>query len=240
MIKLFGEQGRENGSAFRDLWDGKLEGWDLGLELQTPIGNRIGHVAVRNAELLLRRERALLREQERYIFAELSESFNELDRAYRLARNNFNLIVAARQRLEAERTRYEVGDGVLQFVLNAQSQVADAETEYFRALVDYNLAVAKIHFSQGTLLDYYGIQLSEGPWSQASYESSAENSRRFRRRHLDYCRTEPGTVSQGRYPQMVLPRDAAEELPPGVPVEDPPSVAPTPAEPQRLPPQPTG
>ena len=117
--ELFGEKWRANGSAFSDLYDGQLDGWQLGVQLNTPIGNRIGHLAVRNAELQLQRERALLREQERYVYAELSGAFNAVDRSYRQARNNYNRVVAARQRLSAERTRYEVGDGVLQFVLNA-------------------------------------------------------------------------------------------------------------------------
>jgi outer membrane protein TolC len=211
--ELFGEQWRENGSAFRDLYDGSLDGWQFGVQLNTPIGNRIGHVAVRNAELQLQRERALLREQERYVFGELSESFNELDRSYRQARNNFNRIVAARQRLNAERTRYEVGDGVLQFVLNAQSRLADAEAEYFRSLVDYNLAVAKVHYSQGTLLDYLGVSLTEGPWSDAAYRSAAKESRRYKPRHFNYCVTRPGSVTRGPFPQAILPQDGEELIP---------------------------
>ncbi len=76
---LFGNNSVANGSAFHDLYQGDLQGWGLGLELSTPIGNRIGHAAVRQAELSLSRERALLREQERGVLAELSEAFNELD-----------------------------------------------------------------------------------------------------------------------------------------------------------------
>ena len=203
--ELLGNRSVENGSAFRDLYQGDLQGWQLGLQLTTPIGNRIGHTAVRNAELQLSRSRALLREQERYVRGELSDAFGELDRSYTQTRNNYNRTLAAHQRLDAERTRFDVGDGVLQFVLDAQSRVADAEAQFFQSLVDYNLAVAKVHYSQGTLLDYLGVQLSEGPWNAAAHRSAAKNATRFKTRHLNYCITTPRDVTDGPYQQSVLP-----------------------------------
>jgi outer membrane protein TolC len=210
---LLGSRDLDNGSAFRDLFGGDLQGWGLGLELSTPIGNRIGHAAVRQAELLLSRERALLREQERSILVEVSEAFSELDRAYEQSRYNYNRIIAARQRLSGEQTRYEFGQGVLQFVLDAQSRVADAEAEYFRSLVDYNLAVAEVHYAQGTLLDYAGVHLSEGAWSNAAYASAARNAQRLKPRHLNYCITQPCPVSVGPYEQHVLPPAGAAGMP---------------------------
>jgi outer membrane protein TolC len=228
---LFGERDQENGSAFRDLFDGQLEGWEVGLQFSTPIGNRIGHTAVRNAELALQRDRAVLQEQERYVLVELSEAFSELQRAYRQARNNFNRVVSARQRLELEQARYDVGQTQLQFVFDAQSQLADAEAEFYRSLVDYNLAIAKVHYSQGTLLDYAGVELSEGAWSNASYASAAKNARRFKRRHIDYCIMTPGPMSRGAYPQQTLSAEGGEVIPPGVDVPTSPQPAPTPAEP---------
>ncbi len=231
--ELLGERSRDNGSAFRDLFTGDLQGWQTGLQLSTPIGNRIGHLAVRNAELALARERALLREQERYTYAELSESVSELARAFEQARLQFNRTVASRRRLKAEVARYELGDGELIFVLQAQSRVADADSEFFRALVDYNLAVAKVHFTRGTFLDYLGVNLSEGPWSDAAYRAAAKESRRFAPREFNYCVTQPGTVSRGPFPQDVLPDPVEEVIP--TPVEE--EAEPTPAEsPVPLPP----
>ena len=193
------------------------------MELSTPIGNRIGHAAVRQSELLLSRERALLREQERGVLAELSEAFNELDRAYEQSRFSYNRIVAARQRLNGEQTRYQYGQGVLQFVLDAQSRLADAEAEYFRSLVDYNLAVAKVHFSQGTLLDYAGVHLSEGPWTMPPIASASKNSLRFKPRHLNYCITQPCPVTDRRV--------QSERACRAVPIEQSPTEAEVEAEP---------
>ena len=82
---LFGGQ-----SAFEDLLNGGQERAFIGFELTTPVGNRLGHAAVKNAELWLQREAALLEEQERLISQELRLAFTELDRAYAVARSSYN------------------------------------------------------------------------------------------------------------------------------------------------------
>ncbi len=236
---LFGQRDRNNGSAYRDMFTGDLQGWNSGLQLSTPIGNRIGHLAARNAELQLSRERALLREQERYTFAQLSDATAELARSYDQSRIQFNRTVAARRRLKAEQARYDLGDGELVFVLQAQSRVADADSEFFRALVDYNLAVARVHIARGTFLDYLGVSLTEGPWSDTAYRAATKQSRRFTPRTLNYCVTRPNAVSRGPFEQHVLPHDSdaaeGEPTPAGRPapasdvVPDEPSALPEPA-----------
>ncbi len=218
--QLIGNRAVENGSAFRDLFDNNLQGWDYGLELSTPIGNRIGHVGVRNAELQLARERALLSEQERQIAKELSDSFADLDRAFKLAQINFNRAVSARQRLEGEQAKYELGESVLQFVLDAQSRVAESESEFFRSLVDYNLATAKVHFAKGTYLDYIGVNLTEGPWSGRAHRSAAKESQRYTPRHFNYCVTQPCPVTDSAYQQNVLPRGESEVVPVPTPADE--------------------
>ena len=122
---------------------------------------------------------------------ELSDAIAELDRAYHQSRVNYNRSVAAWERYRAEQFRLDKGVGVPQFVYEALSRVADADSEYYRSLVDYNLSAAWIHYSKGTLLDYVGVSLSEGPWTAEAYRSAAKESRRFAPRLLDYCVTEP-------------------------------------------------
>jgi outer membrane protein TolC len=47
--------------AYSNLTSGNFQEWQLGFELSVPIGFRQAHVAARNAELMLARERAILR-----------------------------------------------------------------------------------------------------------------------------------------------------------------------------------
>lgn len=198
---LLGNRDVLNGSAFGDLWTGDLQGWQLGLQYSTTLGKRREHAAVRAAELQLARERALLRNQELGIGNDLSGQFAEMDRSYSVAKDNFNRSIAERQRLNAATAKYEVGEELLEFVLQAQQTTADADSEYYRALVEYNMAVANMHYQRGTYLDYMGVRLSEGPWSADAYRSYRKEFRRFKPK-MNYCLMEPRPVGAGTYSQF--------------------------------------
>lgn len=221
---LLGSEDQPNGSAFGDLINGDLQEWQLGLQLSTPVGNRLGHLAVRNAELQLSRERAIYREQENQIVHQLSTAVSEVDRALAVSRSNYNRTIAARQQHEAVVAKYEAGQVLLEFVLDAQQRAVLAGTDYYRSLVDHNLAIAKTHQARGTYLDYLGVQLSEGPWSQWAHCSAAERSMRYRRSSMNYCFDCHSTVSRGSFPQLALEQgETISELakPRKFPLDDP-------------------
>jgi hypothetical protein len=226
--KLFGR----SESAFEDLFRGDLQGWFIGLELNTPIGNRIGHTAARHAELNLIREKAILEEQERQISHELRAAFTEKDRAYAVSRSTYNRRIAALIQLNAERARNSVGGTRLDLVLDAQGRAVEAEVAFYRAIVDYNLAIYEVHLARGTLLDSLDIYLAEGPWSAEAHRSAARQSRRFRSPLIDYrLRRLPHPISQGVFMQDTEPEIAGEPGSFGLEVGDVPSLEPTPAEP---------
>ena len=199
--ELLGNRDVQNGSAVSDLWAGNLQGWQLGLQYSTTIGKRREHAAVRSAELQLARARATLRNQELLVSNELSNQYSELDRIYALSRDNLNRSIAERQRLTIANARFVAGSEPIEFLVDAQQNTATADSDYYRSLVDYNLAVSDLHYARGTYLDYMGVRLSEGPWTPDAYPSYRKEFRRFKPR-LNYCRMEPGPVSAGVYSQV--------------------------------------
>jgi len=230
--------------ALAEVFNGDLQGWTLGFEFTEPIGRRAGHAAVRNAELLLRREEAILREQERQISLELRSAFTELDRAYAVTRSNYNRHVAAQIQLAAERKRNSVGETRLDLVLQAQRNAVVAEVAFHRALVDYNLAVSQMNLVRGVLLDSLQVYLTEGPVSCDSYESAVREARRFARRCIPPRAVVPFPVSAGPYPQSLGEQpmatagresvDRAGPAPSGGPAE----ILPTPSSEPAVPPSP--
>ena len=177
--ELFGSGAGENSTAFKDLLDGNLQGWLVGLEVESPVGNRIGHTAVRHAELQLVREKAVLDEQERRIAHELNGAFVELDRSFQVSRTTYNRWIATERQLEALREQQRGGVLRLDFVLDAQRRAVEAEIQHFRSIVDYNIALADLNFARGVLLDAMQVSLAEGPWTAEAYQSAAKQSRRF-------------------------------------------------------------
>ena len=197
---LFGD---DRVSAFNSLATGDLQEWRIGMEISTPIGNRLGHTAVRHAELRQMRERVIFEEMERQVSHELNASFTELDRAYMVTRSHYNRRTAALVRLESERNKNDKGTADLDLVLDAQRQAVDAESGYYRALVDYNLAMMNVFLTRGTLLEHHRIKLAESTWSDAAQASAARLSRRLVERRLNFSMTRP----------PVLTRDPAEDRP---------------------------
>ena len=176
---LFGSRSRANGSAFDDLINGDLDDWQLGLEVNGPIGNRSGHVAVRNAELNLTREKTVLKEQQRQLLHDLSAAFTEVDRAFVNMKTQFNSRVAVEQELEPKQKRADAGQDQIFFLLDAQQRAATAESAIHRAIADYNRALANYSFTTGNLLDRFGIVLTEGPWSEAAQNNAVRKAPRY-------------------------------------------------------------
>ncbi len=95
----------------------------------------------------------------------LTNAMRDMDRNYQVSRTTFNRRVAAAKQVEAVKAAYEAGTATLDMLLDAQRRLADAEIAYYRALVDYNVAILQVHFRKGSLLERNGILLAEGTWA---------------------------------------------------------------------------
>ena len=226
-------------NAVDDLVGGDFQEWQAGVELSFPIGYRKAYAAVRHSELQVMRERALLHEQERSVIYDLSNSFSEVDRAYAIVETNLNRRMAAAEQVAAIEATYETetDTATLYLLLESQRRLAEAETAYFRSLVEYQLAIKNVQLEKGTLLDYNEIYLNEGPWPDKAYDDAEEReSRRGKPFESISPQTRSQWLSQGIYPQMLNPSPGPIELSvpaapeqglPGIeqkPITDPPLV----------------
>ncbi len=194
-----GPTGTEN--AYQNLTTGDFQEWQVGLTLDIPIGFRREFTALRNAELQLARERAILEEQELRVSHDLSEAIRSLQRAFQLMKTNLNRRVAAYYEVEALRARFDVGFEQLDVLLRAEQRLADSDSSYYRSLVDHELALRDVHRAKGSLLEYDGVSLAEGPWSSDAYRDALQRSRHFAPRIIDYGLSQPPPVSRGPYLQ---------------------------------------
>ncbi|MCA9122346.1 MAG: TolC family protein [Planctomycetaceae bacterium] len=198
-------------NAYQDLTTGDFQEWQVGLEVQMPVGYRQGHASVRNAELYLNRERAILEEQEKQVVHGLTEAVAEVDRAYEVSQTSYNRRVAAKQHLDALASVYQDADEnektrLLDLLLDAQRRLADAETAYYRGLLEYSLAIKNVHLQKGSLLDYNEIYLSEGPWpGKAHYDAARLDESRRNPTLLNYIISWPFPVSRGPVAQRIMP-----------------------------------
>jgi outer membrane protein TolC len=201
-------------NAYQDLTTGDFQEWQVGVEMTMPIGYRKGHAAVRNAELQVAREKAMLEQIERDISHDLSAAIAEVDRAYQVAQTNYNRREAAREQLAALENRFERGDEgqkvqLLQLLLDSQRRLAEAESNYFRALLDHANAIKNVHYQKGSLLDFNEIFLSEGEWPGKAYYDAAHRERGKHRAPpvLNYIFRSPPPVSAGEVIQLMETAD---------------------------------
>jgi hypothetical protein len=211
-------------SALADLDSGNHQEWELGAEFSMPLGERKGHAAVRNAQLVLSRERAVLEDQERQVVHDLSNAIADLDRAYEVAQTAYNRRMAALAEVAATKAAYEADKAPLDLYLESQRRLADAESRFFAALVDYALSIKNVHFEKGSLLEYNDVFLAESPWPDKAYKDAAKRRVSRWQGGINYT-MKPGPVSGGPIEQETgSPRretaesvPAAESLPPPQP-----------------------
>ena len=246
-----------DGGAVDSLASGQYQDWHIGVDISVPIGFRKQTSGVTNAEQTLVRERVKLTETEKEVVSQLSFAVSGMDAAYMLTFSNFNRRAAAKRQVEAVQEAYDRGLSGVTFndLLNAQQRLAQSESDYYRSLTNYAKAISLVHKTKGTLLEYNGVYLTEGPWPAQAYFDARRRARARAAAHeIDYGYTYPRPVSKGPYqeftgqpmpaeetpsvnPSQVQPPKPAAEQPEAVPL--PPSNPPTPSADPVLAPLPT-
>jgi outer membrane protein TolC len=229
--------GSQFDSAYQNLFDGHYYQWQLGLNVSMPLGFRKEMGNVRNAQLALARERVKLQEMELEVSHQLTFAIRDMEANLVLAQTNYNRRMAAQAEVRAVSAAYDTGKITLDVLLQAQRSLASDDSDYYRSLVNYNKSIAQVHFFKGSLLEYNGVFLAEGPWPGKAYFDARRRARaRDAALYLNYGITRPREVSRGPYrqmsdpmPEMRLPTHAPRVAP-----TDAPEMVPTPA------PQPAG
>jgi outer membrane protein TolC len=180
-VNAFGENlidhnnGSPAGGYFSSLGDAEQQGWQAGLQMNVPIGFRAAHAQVRNFELRVARARKLLAAQELEIGHELAAAFQEVDRSYQTMRSNYLRFIAAEEDVAGREPRFRLGEELIDILLRAYERRAQAEQTYYQSVTQYNQALANLQLRRGTLLEYNGVHLSEGPWVAEAYGDAARH-----------------------------------------------------------------
>lgn len=190
--------------AFESITEGDFQESRMGIEFGMPIGFRKAMAGVRNSQLLIARERARLQDEELQISHLLTSAVRNSDGWYQIMQTQFNRLVAAKQE---EKIRWDLlqsgnpdekGQHPINLLLDSQRRAANAQQLYYNALIEYNRSIAEIHFRKGSLLEYDGVQMAEGPWPQKAYYDALGRARqRAASTYMNYGWTRPGVISQG-------------------------------------------
>ncbi len=217
-------------SATSSLADAPFGSFNLGLNFSMPFGFRRELTTIRNQQLLLVREKSVLQDQELELSHQIADAVRLLDTQYHLMQTNYNRRLASEQEVSAVEAAYLAGTVTLDLLLQAQQRRSDAESAYYRSLVDYNRGISQVHYVKGSLLEYNNVYLAEGPWPGKAYFDAHRLARsRDAAYYLNYGVSRPSVFSQGPLEQH---EEATDQEPQG---ENVPPGKPTPAEMNTLP-----
>lgn len=191
-------------NAFSVLENGNYQEWQLGVQFTMPLGFRSALAGVRHHQLLLARERAVLEDLELNISHQISETIRDVDFNFVNTQSLFNRRVASQDEVDSIRTVYEAGRVPIDLLLDAQRRRAEAESAYYRSLVDYNRSIMRVHYRKGSLLEYNGVYLAEGPWPAKAYFDALRRARqRDASTFIDYGYSRPNVISRGPVGQFM-------------------------------------
>ncbi|WP_153556062.1 TolC family protein [Roseimaritima sediminicola] len=220
-------------NLYGSITGGDYQEWQAGLELSFPVGLRAASNAVAHARLNVARERALLNETELRVSHDLSAAARELQRAHTLLETNYHRYQADLRQMEVLLQRYVQELDNINFYLQAQRQVLQSESDFYRAITAYNLAIRELHRQKGTLLAYNHVALNEGPWAAGAMNDAYQRGRFFKARQNPGAVEMTPPVSAGPFdPSQPAPQTAALDAVPEFILDQRPVVT---AGPARLP-----
>ena len=186
-------------NLYDEISQGDYQEWQAGFEMNFPVGLRAASVAVAHAKLALNRERAILDETELKISHDLSQAARQIILTHQLVETNYNRFVADLRQVAVLERRYRDGTDNINFLLQAQRQVVVSESAFYRALINYNLAIRDFHRNKGSLLAYNQVQLSEGPWAAGANCDAYQVGRFLKPRHRPEKTCVPSPISSGPF-----------------------------------------
>ena len=162
-------------NAARDLFRNDLQEWAMGVEVQRPVGVRLGRTAERNALVAVNKESEILRQQQTQIAHEINAAITEVERSQKVLDLTSHRRTIAVSHLSATMRKFEEGLPIpIEQVLEAQRALTDADTALSIAAVDRSIAINNLLVARGTYLDDLGLMLLDSPKGPLSADGVPE------------------------------------------------------------------
>ena len=131
------------------------------LSLNLPIRSRGAQADLGDALVSRRRDLYTERQVREQITLEVANAVHLLEQANLTVAASKEALDLAQKNLAAEQRKHQLGSETIFFVLEAQTELAQAETGLLQAQVSYQVAVAAVDHATGGLLDPYHVTISE-------------------------------------------------------------------------------
>jgi len=146
-----------NDSTFSQEFQGEF----FTLAMEIPLGNRSARSKYNKAKIEKRQAGLNVKKKELDVVVEVRAAVRQVMTNSERVNATKKSRELAQKRLEVEEKKYGVGRSTSLEILRAQEDLATAEGNEAKAMIDYEISLGNLEKAKGTILDVYGIRLEE-------------------------------------------------------------------------------
>jgi len=152
--------GSDYGDAFTRNFSGDFYNYGAGLVLSYPLGNRSAISTYNKRQLEAKNAEVALASARHQIILAVREAVRRVETDFKRIETTRSARMLAEKQLQSEQERLRVGLSTTRFVLDFQRDLATAQGNELRAVLDYNKALSNLARHTATILDRYHLEVS--------------------------------------------------------------------------------
>ena len=151
--------GADYNDSLKRNFGGEFYNYGAGLVLSYPLGNRSAYSTYNKRQLEARNAQATLQSVRQQVIVGVREAVRRVQTDFKRIETTRSARIMAEKQLQAEQERLKVGLSTTRFVLDFQRDLATAQGNELRAIVDYNKSLSNLARNKATTLEQYNLQL---------------------------------------------------------------------------------
>ena len=140
-------------------FSGDFYNYGAGLVLSFPLGNRSAISQYNRRQLEAQNAKASLQSVRQQVIVGVREAVRRVRTDFKRIETTRSARIMAEKQLQAEQERLKVGLSTTRFVLDFQRDLATAQGNELRAIVDYNKSVSNLARHKASTLERYNLQI---------------------------------------------------------------------------------
>ncbi len=140
-------------------FSGDFYNYGAGLVLSYPLGNRSAISTYNKRQLEAKNAEATLASVRQQIIVGVREAVRRVHTDFKRIETTRSARIMAEKQLQAEQERLKVGLSTTRFVLDFQRDLATAQGNELRAIVDYNKSLSNLSRHKATTLERYNVEV---------------------------------------------------------------------------------
>jgi len=164
-------------NAVKNLTRNEFQNWTVGVLATIPLGFRSEHSDVQRAKLLLAQRVLFLQNQEESVAFNLQQVIRQVVQLHVEIEKQSSRREAAIERVKLQYQAYKAGKETINFLLDAERDLALALQAEHQAIRDYNIALANLEHQKGTILGHDNVKIVEGAMPDCVNTRASEHMR---------------------------------------------------------------